>query len=239
MKTEAQEYATWIVENQDKQGTEDFETVARVYESLMEKKETGFQSAVVEPQKEPELSDLASYGFQEQLSDVEMVTKRFLAESTNPFNRYIYGSRFMGIGAGDSEFDIGKGFESATELYGSDFVWGVHPSGKKGGPLPDNFVWNDSLTPDDRLAIMDDVSAKSLEQNHPEVSKYLKEAELTTKQEIALGVGKAGGAIASPTTFVPSIAIAKTTGCCYRDKSSSSKNQKDPNAFRCNSIKRQ
>ena len=198
MKTEAQEYATWIVENQDKQGTEDFETVARVYESLMEKKETGFQSAVVEPQKEPELSDLASYGFQEQLSDVEMVTKRFLAESKNPFERYIYGSRFMGIGAGDSEFDIGKGFESATELYGSDFVW------------------NDSLTPDDRLAIMDDVSAKSLELNHPEVSEYLKDAELTTKQEIALGVGKAGGAIASPTTFVPSIAIAKTTGFLHK-----------------------
>lgn len=155
-------------------------------------------SDTTEAQKEPELSDLASYGFQEQLSDVEMVTKRFLAESTNPFNRYIYGSRFMGIGAGDSEFDIGKGFESATELYGSDFVW------------------NDSLTPDDRLAIMDDVSAKSLEQNHPEVSKYLKEAELTTKQEIALGVGKAGSAIASPTTLAPGFAIAKTTGFLHK-----------------------
>ena len=155
-------------------------------------------SDTTEPQKEPELSEIASYGFQEQLSDVEMVTKRFLAESTNPFNRYIYGSRFMGIGAGDSEFDIGKGFESATKLYGSDFVW------------------NESLTPDDRLAIMDDVSAKSLEQNHPEVSKYLKEAELTTKQEIALGVGRAGGAVASPTTVAPGIAIAKTSGWLHK-----------------------
>ena len=178
-------------------------------------------SDTTEPEKKPELSELASYGFQQQLNDVEMVTKRFLAEAKDPFERYIYGSRFMGIGAGDSEFDIGKGFESATELYGSDFVWGVDPSGKKGGLLSNGFVkrgpvWNDSLTADDRLAIMADVSAKSLELGHPEVSKYLEEAELTTKQEIALGVGRAGGAITSPTTLAPVYSIAKTTGFLHK-----------------------
>lgn len=142
-----------------------------------------------EPEKKLELSDFAAYGFQEQLSDVEMVTKRWLAEQKNPFVRYLYGSRFMGLGLGDADFDMGKGFELAVDVYGEDFVW------------------DRSLDADDRIAIMDKVSADSLEQNHPEVSEYLKEQELSTKQELALAAGKTGGALTTPTIAVGGMAL--------------------------------
>ena len=52
----AQEYAAWIVQNADKRGTPDFETVANAYQIAKERETTATtQQAIVQPVQEPSI----------------------------------------------------------------------------------------------------------------------------------------------------------------------------------------